>query len=799
MRKLTAILLAVVITGALTAQNFNPPVGLPFIENFETQTGFENNWINTSTTGNPWQYVGWDVGPDGEEGYLQVTAPFSGVAADAYLITSNPIIIPASGSYHISFYANTGTSPWETLESIRILYGLTSNPAEMTVLADYPGLSSADWSQVVKNFDITTPGNYYFGFHYYSDRADGAFFLNFDKVEIDAEQMGGVPDIAFVTGLAPVSGCGLSSESVIGAEVVNLGTGVISEFTLTYQIGNATPVSQTFTETMSGQEHVTVYFNQKANLSAVGIYQIKFTASTPDEVNTDNNETELTVTHFAPITELPFESNFSIEADRANWFPETEGGWLLVPESNPNRYYAIKNNVPLLSRCVTLEPGEHRFTYNYKAGYLKVLVWHTDDFYVTYGKSGTDPATWTPVKEYLNCFTEEITKEELLITINEAGEYVFAFFPVKLNVEGDKLSVFSTSIEKVLEHDLRITNIASPASFPRITPAYHTSGEKTFTVTVENRGKFASENGTVELWYNNNLLGSENFTFTELGEIKDVGLTSTFEQLTTGEKQLLFKAKLESGGSREMKITKVVSDSTFAWDRLDDGIFFGSGLGSNEPCKLGLIYELQKTDILTSMTIRLMELENPNDMGLAVYKVNDNLEIGEMLFYVEHPRPLGNNLQGITFEVPKTELTPGKYFFEIRQLNDANISVAYDLDPAGYLYLLANATGELEVISGFGYICLRPNFNKPLGISPVQIPENQLILYPNPSKGMVSVTLGEQTMEKVVIYNASGQIVHVFNINDTSFQFNTQNFSPGLYFISVQTKTDVVNSKFVVN
>jgi len=74
-----------------------------------------------------------------------------------------------------------------------------------------------------------------------------------------------------------------------------------------------------------------------------------------------------------------------------------------------------------------------------------------------------------------------------------------------------------------------------------------------------------------------------------------------------------------------------------------------------------------------------------------------------------------------------------------------------------------------------------------------------LILYPNPSNGLLNVQLDGAKINRLAVYDALGKMVYSSaNINDYLYKMNTKTLSSGLYFISVQTETGVLNSKFVV-
>ena len=760
------------------------PIQLPFISSFEEEY-YMNLW--TVVDANKDEYT-WGIGYRS----IQVFCPYFGddeipYPADDYVISSDPIIMTEKGTYNISFHA----SNWGETESIRILYGTSPNYEKMNVLVDYPSLDTNNEIRIYfHNFEIETPGNYYFAFHYYSNRENNSNGISLYDVTISGGQFVGIPDISIKQALIPLLFCDLQTGFVIDTEIYNGGSDAAHEFTLTYQVNEETPVTQTFTQKIELYESVKVYFDQTVDLLAYGDLKIKISASTPSEVNVANNEIEIDSKVFAPVTTLPFESNFQHISDRADWSPEIPKGWMFIGTYGP-----MIDGVPLLSRCITLDAGEYRFSYNFMSGHKMPWGIWPSDFYVTYGKSGTKPSSWIPAKEYYNCYTnDKFIDDDIIISITEPGEYVLAIFPINALV----LELASTSLTDLSEHDFKIQNIEHAFS-PRMIPAYQLEGENKFTAVLQNRGKVANESGIVKLLHNNNELAFQEFAFTEKEQIINVDLKpilGTFSPNSTTNIEI--KASISNGLSKEWKILKTVSDSTFASDNIDTG--FEAGIGFYVPGSLGMIYELTKTDIVTSVTVGLYEIFNGQDsyIILAAYKVNENFELGKMLFEKKYLRTIGNNAKGITFDVPDTELQPGKYYFEVRQLDDIGIAVALDFDPDGYHYWYRN--NELIRFSDYGSIHLRPNFGKyGVGIEELRINNGELIIYPNPAKDELRVENGELKMEKINIYNAVGQIMmEVSNINSTSYRLNVEKFNSGLYFISVQTANGVVNEKFVV-
>jgi len=759
------------------------PIPLPFFENFDDPNCLTTTWTVVDNNGDnfTWNYNDWSSDADGGIGCLQIMAMYT--PADDYLISS-PIIFPDAGSYNISFQTN----PLET-NSLRILYGLTPDFQDMNVLVDYESLSANDWEVLINNLEITQPGNYYFAFHFYtSDRFSG---LELDNIHIEAGSVSGAPDIMFNHLILPVSGCGLSAETQVGAKLFNNGTETITEFTLSYEI-DGTTVSQEFNETIGINESVEVFFDQTADFSAIGNHLIIVHAETPNEVNTNNNEISSVVRHFEPIVDLPFESDFSNEEDIYYWNPEIDNAWEYIDDFG---CYFADDYVPLLSTCVTLTPGVYRLNYTYVAGIEFFGNIYYDDFYIAFGESGTDHNEWEPIKESFDLLTDgEIEEDEVVFTVDEEGNYVFAIIPLSIN----NLGFFTITLSPVLEHDLKIKEIISPTSLTRLTPYYHAEGEKTFQVAVENKGFSASGDGTIKVLQDGDVISTQDFSFSSAGEIQYVAINVNLLSVLPGELRLNFEAFVEDGPIHSKDVIKMVTDSVFAWDAIDGN--FIDGIGSTQEVAFGLIYETVKPDILTSITLGLLEEESNSNLRLSVYEIDDDLNLGSTIFSEEYPRTNGNNNEGTTFDVPNIELSPGKYFFEVGQLDGNNIAIAYDEDPNGFFYDNTDNLGHVLLVDLFGFIHLRPNFGgHGVGIQQTEIADNQLLLYPNPVKGILNIELEKDGIEKLIVYNAIGKTVSsVPDINNDYYQLDTKAFAPGIYFISVHTRTGVIPSKFIV-
>lgn len=82
---------------------------------------------------------------------------------DDYLITMNPVTLPAGNNRVVVDYNAKGSS---YLESFEVLYGKTSDVNEMTVLKSFDDFTKGDEPyQGIINFDTPENGDYYFAIH----------------------------------------------------------------------------------------------------------------------------------------------------------------------------------------------------------------------------------------------------------------------------------------------------------------------------------------------------------------------------------------------------------------------------------------------------------------------------------------------------------------------------------------------------------------------------------------------------------------------------------------------------------
>jgi hypothetical protein len=73
-----------------------------------------------------------------------------------------------------------------------------------------------------------------------------------------------------------------------------------------------------------------------------------------------------------------------------------------------------------------------------------------------------------------------------------------------------------------------------------------------------------------------------------------------------------------------------------------------------------------------------------------------------------------------------------------------------------------------------------------------------LVIYPNPVKDILYVQSTNE-VHGIGVYSSTGILVYESNLSGQAFSFDTKKWSPGLYFIHIQTIKGVSIAKVLVH
>lgn len=82
-------------------------------------------------------------------------------------------------------------------------------------------------------------------------------------------------------------------------------------------------------------------------------------------------------------------------------------------------------------------------------------------------------------------------------------------------------------------------------------------------------------------------------------------------------------------------------------------------------------------------------------------------------------------------------------------------------------------------------------------ISNVEENETNINIYPNPAKSIINIEVGEE-INKIVIYDQMGNAVNTIETPGTSASIETDNMTPGMYHILIETQSGISSTKIIV-
>lgn len=675
------------------------PVPAPFICNFDDETSMEN-WVVIDNNGDGsswlWNEDSYETEPEGS-GSAYISTSSISLDKPEYLVTLSPVSLKAGNNYITWFYH---VDSWGSDEHITILYGKTSNVDEMEVLGDRPSLTDMEWTFDIINFTLEEAGDYYFAFA--AKQGADAWNYSIDNVKIAEGIFYGVPDLNVDLALVPISSCGLGSEK-IGMRITNIGQGDVSKYSITYTINDGEAVTETFEEKIAVKETKEIYFTNAVDFSTPDTkYNITMSISAiaqgeekPEE-SLSNNTISTNIIHYTPA-ELPFFTQFKEEEGRDNWDCEVDDSWYYDEAST---YYWNLAPYELYSRCVNLEAGkDYRFTMNYAAGDILWIFQVTEDFAITYGKTGTDVSTWDTILKLEQQYTEgNIVEEYATFKPEETGNYTFAIVPITCN---QTLCLRDIRISEVSDYDIQMTNFTA---LPYMVPVEHANNTFNASVSVKNMGRLEVEKAKVSIEMEGETLGSKEFP---VGKPETM-VTTDVEMTVSGLKvndEATFTAKAEIIGQtdgnpdNELSQTSIITEDKLAYDKVTEEMCADENyiIGAESYLSCGILMQFSVKDTLTGVSVMWGPSDQNMQTDISVYNYDkENETLGELIYSGSFEKDTEPGEK--KYELPSLMLESGYYIVSV---GIQDYVLATDMDPNGTLYIVSDGTALVQTGLGF--------------------------------------------------------------------------------------------------
>ena len=598
-------------------------------------------------------------------------------ASDDYLVTKEAVPMDA-GKHYVRFNYNA-ISPYYQ-EHLRLLYGTSPDPENMTVLWEKDGFAkSADapYYTEILNLDIPEEGAYYFAFHSCSEK--GQIGIRLDNVIVDTGWNQSSYNLAVEKVLLPLSGCGLGQESV-GVRLSNSGADHVYEYRLSYSVNGGEPVEQLFTDTVLAGNHLDVWFDEPVDMSVAQSYAIRVEGTViphsgqQQETYLRDNEVSAGITHQTPVS-LPFVSDFRNPEDRTNW-NFRDSAWkyqtnmdFLIDSSWINTICADEEE-PLVSRCMEFEEGTwYRISYEYVCGLSTGIGLVPESFEIRCGLAGTPVQEWDVLRSYKDYYTmDQARRDDASFLCPLSGEYSVAIVPVTAYTT---IVFRSVVVDEAPENDLRVVGFQFDA--PVMLPVSHAGQDFHADYGIVNKGWADVPEADLCVRVGGEEVHAEEIA---VGSIEDsvsgrigIRLPEMEAGETTWVSLSVYAGTADADSSdNEREELLIVTDSVMAYDEVTEGMYtywnaVGAASGNEIVC--GIPFTLGLADTLTSISVGWAEIMEPMEIGYQIWHWDAEAGVlGDLIFEGSCMRDLRAGQH--VYPVLPMLLQPGSYLITVR-------------------------------------------------------------------------------------------------------------------------------------
>lgn len=255
---------------------------------------------------------------------------------------------------------------------------------------------------------------------------------------------------------------------------------------------------------------------------------------------------------------------------------------------------------------------------------------------------------------------------------------------------------------------------------------------------------------------------------------------------------------------------KQVFSNYFAYD---DGTSEGGfGINPLKGSNLALGFNLTQSDTLSAIDIYFNQTNNQdtNDKKyffLCVWDATagENQVPNNLVYKSERLLPISDSLNKFT-RYSLTEplvLQPGTFFIslEIKNRGDyVNIGFDRNNDASSHTYSKISSGEEWKQSFIVGALMIRPYFGyKAVGFENI-LTESELVIYPNPTKGIVHVKVGEEKVEECYLTSVLGAREKIYPVqqSESNYIYDLSKYKDGVYILNVITSNSKIYSTKII-
>ncbi len=586
---------------AAIAQVFNQtPVVLPFSTEFGSEADF-NLWskYDVNGDGSTWVYdakvyYNYNGSNNGDDWLIspQFTALKTGTIAVIY-------------SYTGSSYA----------ESMDVHIGTGSTPDDFgEAAASHPEILGDTYSSYVL-VDVVEGQTFHVGFHATSHADAYRLFLS----SVEVKHVDSIVDLGVTAVVSPETGLNLGEETVT-VMVKNYAPTDVSNFDISYQIGENEAVVEKYEATLAAGAEAEYTFATKVDMSTPRqSYILKVFTIHADDLNKTNDAVEVKVRHQAPaavpyyqgfeLDEVEGISYFNIAGDNGTWSNNQDSGWYAFARTGTGSlaYNYDSSNAAddwAILEPIKVEPGYYALKFWYTA-----TEGHPERLSVHYGSTSAPEAMTTKILEINPMMNSSYNEAIVILNFETAQDVCFGFYAFS-DANENWMIIDDLSFEAVDSNskDMAVLGMTAPFEFIR------SGNGADATYEIRNYGVKDVE-ASVELFIDGASIATQSVAI-RAQEVKAVTFENAVANLAAGEHTLKVDIAAEGdentdNNSLESKIV-VLGSAAVMYDFEDAAI------------PEGVQYQ-----IYDSGTVNPNAGEEFNEEGFGIFKVSTHEMLGD--------------------------------------------------------------------------------------------------------------------------------------------------------------------------
>lgn len=807
----------------------------PYTTSFES--GQRTGWTTVDNDGDG---VTWDTVPaDPNNGFPHTGITSMRILTDVSVVVddwlfSKCMSLVAGKTYQIDFWYVNRNYPTRR-GSLEVTLNSAATPDSVTQsIIDLGEITTSSYKLSSKQFTASTTGDFYFGFNA-TNVGSTQTNIRVDDILIN-EVVTQDAGIAKLT--SPIStGCTLTNSETFTINIKNYGSQNISNIPVYFSVNSTVTGPETVSNTITPGSSYTYSFTAKADLSAIGIYDIKVFTGLGGDGAAWNDTISLNIPSVTPYDLSA--STIIMGFEPGDNF--SSNGWNVLDANNDGITWGMQNVDPA---------GIHSGNYSFQSNLNQNLA--TDDWFFSpclslstskvyavsfwvsmanardfqiFLMNGQNPANKVDTIGNYQGYATTYVLHSWNFTVPTDGDYNIGFHDLSGQSTNGSIFMDDMRIYEVSQYDGGVSAILLPQ-----TGSCSLLVDDTVSIRIINYGSDTISDIPVSYTVNGGTPVNETVIIDlPSGFYVDYTFSQTVDLSAKGTYDIVAYTSVTSDGG---SWNDTMKSTVYSFHNDINSATYNAGFETSLELEGWLIYN-------TNLDARRWFWSGVNDSASAYS--------GGGYFFIDSSQSVGNddwfmtpcmtfnaaNTYALSFYyATDTTVSIGNFTHDFQvHIGAGNDAASMDPNPiytnsgaytdpasadyAGKGYMHATATFTVPAsgdyflgwhdvsVDGQSYLFIDAvSVSKASSINEKKSINDLISIAPNPSNGKFIINNNLQNKENlsVEVSNILGQVIGVFNLGkNTSYSLDLSNQQDGIYFVKIKTSGETITKKVVIS